>query len=102
MLSNEDVNIDAVYWIDLNKWVSKPGDWIIYNGFFFSWYGFVIGMDEKKNVIIRYSGLPILLVTNTKEKMKKIHFNKIRYSKGGKFSIFRVEPKSSLPLWFLG
>ena len=102
MIGDKPISIDVVYWQPLTQWKPKPGDWIFYSGFFFTkWSGFVLGVDET-HVVIRYHGLPILLLTTKDEKYKKIAINKIQKSKGGKYTIFRAEQNSPLPLFFIG
>jgi hypothetical protein len=93
-------NIPIVNWDHLPNWKPKPGDWIIYNNLFSQWYGIILKI-EGNNLKIRYDGLMILLVQETKEKIKTINTNKIKNSKNGKYTIIRNNPNSTMPLWFL-
>jgi hypothetical protein len=93
-------SVPIVNWDYIANWKPRHGDWIIYNGFFSQWCGVIIGVDAEY-VSVRYDGLMILLVQGTKEKIRKININSIKYSKGGKYTILRHLSNAAMPLWFL-
>lgn len=85
----------------------QVGDFLIWSGWFRTWYGVVASVDVDNDVVdVIFEGLPILLFTLRPEEQRR-ETKQIRISdiiggrRPGTWSAMQHDAKHNTPIWFI-
>ncbi len=88
-----------------SEYIPQYGDFIIWSGWFSTWYGFVTNIDKQTSMLsVIFSGLPYLLFTMPSEDQKAetrlIKLSELRHASNGKFAISQ-QINSQQQIWYI-
>jgi len=91
---------------NINNYEPLIGDFVIWSGWWRTWYGIVSGYDVRSGeVLIIFAGFPALLfVMDTQEQTKetyKIPLSQLKTSANTKFSILQNDKKRNTSVWYI-
>lgn len=88
----------------LSKYQPAIGDFVIWAGFFRTWYG-VVSLFDATHLTIVFESLPILLFTLMPEEQnkntKKITIDKVRSGISGSFTIMQHAADHNTIIWYV-
>ncbi len=91
-VTKPDQTVGLATFGDLGNWRPKIGDFIIWTGWCFRWYGVISAVDGDQLYIVK-DGLPKLLFTIPESERSKYTIKKsagsIKSSRGGEWSILQ-------------
>ncbi len=93
-------------YLNLDNYIPKYGDYVIWSGWFATWHGLVVDFDaEFQQVSIIFAGLPYLLFTLSDEEQeketKKIPLTRIQNASRGAWAVMRHEEAKGLNVWYI-
>lgn len=99
MIRNHPIMVDLAQYDSIEKWKPTLGDVVIWHGWFTHYFGIVVDIDIKKNVVkLKKNGLPILLLTS-KSDIINVEIDDIMFSKAGKYSV--IKTINNTMVWFI-
>lgn len=92
--------------LPLSKYVPEIGDFIIWAGWFKTWYGVVGSIDASgQSLTVIWEALPMLLFTLTDEEQQKntkpLLLGDLLTAKPGKFSVMKHDAEHNASIWFI-
>ena len=99
-----DQSFALAHYKSLYQYRPKIGDFIVWAGWFRTWYGVVSGIDGDVLIIV-FEGLPSLLFNSLpherQNSIKQIPTIKITSAKSGEFAVLQYDAKSSSNIWYI-
>lgn len=68
------MTVNYLAYTDISAYKPTIGDFVIWQGWFKTWYGVVIGITDSK-IIMAFEGTPKLLFTSNEEMLSKISYS---------------------------
>lgn len=102
--ANGDMTL-ATY-MNISTYVPSIGDFIIWTGWFRTWYGIVSGVSSSGDVMsIIWEGIPMLLFTLTSQEQlaatKEVPVSKITSAINGTFSVLKYDAQHNATIWYI-
>jgi hypothetical protein len=103
-------NPPLVQYLQLNQWIPRVGDFLVWAGNFKTWYGVISSVDQHvsdgtTNISVIFESLPMLLFTLTEDEQKEntqiMRLSEITTARVGTFSVMQNDPKHRVPLWYI-
>jgi len=93
-------------YLAMNKYTPEFGDFIIWAGWFKTWYGIVCNIDASGQAItVIWEALPMLLLTLTDEEQRansqSLMLGDIITAKPGKFAVMKHDAQHNTPIWYI-
>lgn len=90
----------------LITYVPEVGDFVVWAGWFRTWYGVVNSVDpDGESVTIIFEGLPSLLFTLTADEQPKntheIKTGKIKSARSGSWAVMKHEKNHNATVWYI-
>lgn len=84
------------------SWSPRHGDYLIWSGWFSTWYGVLIDHPTSDECVFTVAGLPLLLVDSSRSKaVCRLSTDEIRSSRSGRFAIIRQSYDTQVPIWYV-
>lgn len=99
-----DMSVPLASYKQRSEYKPQVGDFIIWTGWFKTWYGVVATVDGDKLSVI-FETLPCILFTlNQGEQTRNTHsidVNKITSASPGEWAVMGNDQKHNTPVWFI-
>lgn len=94
-------------YIDIEYYGPQVGDFLVWSGWFRTWYGVVASVDAEEGVVhVIFSGLPLLLFimppNEQARETRKIKISDITNMRWrGAWAAMQHDAKHNTPIWFI-